>query len=79
MKNTAEKAGLSTKFTNHGGRKTVMQTWVNQNFPPTNIQLSGHKNVQSVTHYSTVNETQQMEMSRTLLLTLYVLTFNMLS
>ena len=63
----AEKAGLTTKFTDHSGRKTMMQTLVNQNFPPTDIiQLSGHKNLQSVTHYSTVNESQQMEMSRTL-------------
>ena len=67
MKNMAEKAGLTTKFTNHSERKTMMQTLVNQNFPPTDIiQLSGHKNLQSVTHYSTVNESQQMEMSRTL-------------
>ena len=45
----------------------MMQTLVNQNFPPTDIiQLSGHKNLQSVTHYSTVNESQQMEMSRIL-------------
>ena len=45
----------------------MMQTLVNQNFPPTDIiLLSGHKNLQSVTHYSTVNESQQMEMSRTL-------------
>ncbi|CAB4009971.1 zinc finger MYM-type 2-like [Paramuricea clavata] len=63
----AVKAGLTTKFTNHSGRKTMMQALVNQNFPPTDIiQLSGHKNLQSVTHYSTVNESQQMEMSRTL-------------
>ena len=45
----------------------MMQILVNQNFPPTDIiQLSGHKNLQSVNHYSTVNESQQMEMSRTL-------------
>ena len=63
----AEKAGLAIKFTNHSGRKTMMKTLVNQNFSPTDvIQLSGHKNLQSVTNYSTVNESQQMEMSRTL-------------
>ena len=67
MKSMAEKAGLTTKFTDHSGRKTMMQTLVNRNFPLTDIiPLSGHKNLQSVTHYSTVNETQQMEMSRTL-------------
>ena len=66
MKNMAEKAGLATKPTNLSGRKTMMKTLVNQNFPPTdNIKLLGHKNLQSVTHY-TVNESQQMEMSRTL-------------
>ena len=46
MKNMAEKAGLAIKFTNHSGRKTMMQTLVNQNFSPTDIiQLSGHKNL----------------------------------
>ena len=55
------------KFTNHSGWKAMMQTLINQNFPPTDIiQLSGYKNLQSVTHYSTVNDSQQMEMSRTL-------------
>ena len=64
MKNMAR---LNTKFTNHSGWKTMMQTLINQNFPPTDIiQLSGYKNLQSVTHYSTVNDSQQMEMSRTL-------------
>ena len=33
MKNMAEEAGLATKFTNHSGKKTMMQTLVNQNFP----------------------------------------------
>ena len=67
MKNKAEKAGLTTKFTDHSGRKTMIKTLVNRNFPLTDIiPLSGHKNLQSVTHYSTVNESQQMEMSRTL-------------
>ena len=57
MKNMAEKAGVATKFTNHSGRKTMMKTLVNQNFQPTDIiQLSGDKNLQSATHYSTVNE-----------------------
>ncbi|CAB4014174.1 Hypothetical predicted protein [Paramuricea clavata] len=48
-------------------KKAPAEALVSQNFPPTDIiQLSGHKNLQSVTHYSTVNESQQMEMSRTL-------------
>ena len=70
MKNMSEKTGLAIKFTSHSGRKTMTQTLVSfgkPNFPPTDIiQLSGHKNQQSVTQYSTVNDSQQMEMSRTL-------------
>lgn len=67
MKSMAHKAGLTTKFTNHSGRKTMMQTLVNQNISPTDIiQLSGQKNLQRVTYYSTVNQSQQMEMSRIL-------------
>ena len=52
MKNMAEKTGLATIFPNHSGRKTMRQTLVNQNIPPTDIiQLSGHKNLKSVTQY----------------------------
>ena len=42
MKNMAEKAGLTTKFTNRSERKTMMQTLVNQNFPPTDIIHNFH-------------------------------------
>ncbi|CAB3999098.1 zinc finger MYM-type 2-like [Paramuricea clavata] len=45
MKNMAAKAGLTTKFTNHSGRKTMMQALVNQNFP----------------HYSTVGPQEPAE------------------
>ena len=65
-KNMAEKARLTSKFTNHSRRKTMMQTLVNQNLPTDIIQLSGNKNLPSVTHFSSVNESQQMEMSRIL-------------
>ena len=62
MKNMAEKAGLTANFSNHSGRKTMMQTLVNQNFPPTDIiQLSGHKNLQNVTYYSTVTTNGNVE------------------
>ena len=44
MKNMAEKTALTTKFTNQSGRKTMMQTLVNENFTPSDfIQLPGHK------------------------------------
>ena len=45
----------------------MMQTLTNNDVPPTDIvQLSGHKNLQSVTIYSTVSQPQQMKMSRAL-------------
>ena len=67
MKRMAEKAGLGPNISNHSGRKTMMQTLTNNDVPPTDIvQLSGHKNLQSVTNYSTVTQNQQMKMSRAL-------------
>ena len=45
----------------------MIQTLVNNDVPPTDIiQLSGHKNVQSITSYSTVSQKQQWNMSHTL-------------
>ena len=45
----------------------MIQTLVNNNVPPTDImQLSGHKNFQSITSYSTVSQKQQLNMSHTL-------------
>ena len=67
MKTMAQKAGLGPNFKNHSGRKTMIQTLVNNDVPPTDImQLSGHENVQSITSYSTVSQKQQLNMSHTL-------------
>ena len=45
----------------------MIQTLVNNDVPPIDImQLSGHKNVQSITSYSTVSQKQQLNMSHTL-------------
>ncbi|XP_073248879.1 uncharacterized protein KIAA1958-like [Porites lutea] len=67
MKKMAEKAGLGPNVKNHSGRKTMIQTLTNNDIPATDIiQLSGHKNLQSVTNYSVVSEKQQVKMSRTL-------------
>ena len=45
----------------------MIQTLVNNDVPPTDImQLSGHKNVQSITSNSTVSQKQQLNMSHTL-------------
>ena len=67
MKTMAQKAGLGPNFKNHSGRKTMIQTLVNNDVPPPDImQLSGHKNFQSITSYSTVSQKQQLNMSHTL-------------
>ena len=67
MKTMAQKAGLGPNFKDHSGRKTMIQTLVNNDVPPTDImQRSGHKNVQSITSYSTVSQKQQLKMSHTL-------------
>ena len=61
----AEKAGLGPNVKNHSGRKTMIQALTNNNIPATDIiQLSGHKNLQSVTNYSDVPEKRQIKMSQ---------------
>ena len=67
MRKMAEKAGLGPNVTNHSGRKTMIQTLTNNDIPATDIiQLSGRKNLQSVTNYSVAPEKQQVKMSHTL-------------
>ena len=67
MKTMAQKARLGPNFKNHSGRKTMIQTLVNNDVPPTDImQMPGHKNVQSITSYSTVSQKQQLNLSHTL-------------
>jgi hypothetical protein len=64
MKRMAEKCELQGRFTNHTGRKTMMQELVNNDVHPTKIvQLSGHKNIRSVNNYSKMNGEQQQQMS----------------
>ena len=61
MKTMAEKAGLDAKhLTNHSGRKRMIQKLNDEDVPPTHImQISGHKNVQSLNNYSTLLERQK--------------------
>ena len=67
MKTMTQKAGLGPNFKNHSGTRTMIQTLVNNDVPPADImQLSGHKNVPSITSYSTVSQKQQLNMSHTL-------------
>ena len=68
MKTMAEKAGLDAKnLTNHSGRKRMIQKLNDEGVPPTHImQISGHKNVQSLNNYSTLSERQQKNISNIL-------------
>lgn len=65
MKTIASKANLNNKrLTNHSACKHMIQKLNNHEIPPTHImQLSGHRNVQSITNYSSLNPNQQKNMS----------------
>ena len=65
MKKMAEKSGLdNSHLTNHSARKRMIQTLNDKDIPPSHImQLSGHKNVQSINNYSHVSQEQQKIMS----------------
>lgn len=64
MKTMAEKASLSGRKVNHSTRKTVVTHLIDSNVAPTTVmQLTGHKNVQSVNNYNSASEKTQMEMS----------------
>ena len=68
MKSMAEKAGLNVEnLTNHNARKRMIQKLNDQEVPPTHImQISGHKNVQSINNYSSISEKQQHNISNIL-------------
>jgi len=53
--------------TNHSARKTTAQTLLHANVPPTDVvQLTGHKNTQSLNSYSHMSTVQQREVSHLL-------------
>ena len=55
------------KITNHSVRKHLVQKCVDLNLPPTDtVQITGHKNLQSVNNYSKLNENKQKAISRAL-------------
>ena len=64
MKTMAGKAGFERRLTNHSVRKRMMQKLNDNHVSPTHImQLSGHRNLQSVNNYSTLSKEQQKNMS----------------
>jgi hypothetical protein len=67
-KNMAVRCSLSSdKKTNHSARKTAIAALLHDNIAPTSvIQLTGHKNIQSLNSYSTLSYNQQEDISRAL-------------
>ena len=68
MNTMAEDTGLdSSHLTNYSAWKRTNQTLNDKDIPSSHImQLSGHKNVQSINNYSHVSQEQQESMSRIL-------------
>ena len=68
LKTMAQKVGLNAEnLTNQSGRKRMIQKLNDQDVPPTHImQISGHKNVQSLNNYSSLSEKQQRSISNIL-------------
>ena len=68
LKTMAQKAELDTSnLSNHSARKRMIQKLREQNVPPTQImQVSGHKNVQSINNYSCLSVQQQRDISNIL-------------
>jgi len=66
MKEMTETAGISVK-TNHSARKTLVQKLQDNDVPPNQIvQITGHKNLQSVNNYKSLRERQMESISRIL-------------
>lgn len=52
MKTVVQGTSVTGRKTNHSARKTVVETLCQANIPDSSVmQLSGHKNVQSLNHY----------------------------
>jgi hypothetical protein len=69
MPRMAKTAGLSSDkhITNHSARKYMIQKLSTCNVPPTHImQISGHKNVQSINNYSNISMEQHQNISHIL-------------
>ena len=69
MRNMAKGAGLSDskRLTNHSARKYLVQQLSDQNIPPTHImQITGHKNINSINNYSEISSNNQQRISHIL-------------
>lgn len=60
MKVMSKNVGIEGNVSNHSARKTMIQKLKNNNIPDTDIiQVSGHKNIQSLNSYSKLSENRQ--------------------
>ncbi|CAC5388409.1 unnamed protein product [Mytilus coruscus] len=67
VKTMCEEAGVQGRKTNHSVRKTTFTALAHEKIPPAQImQISGHKNVQSINEYCSASLNQQQEMSHIL-------------
>lgn len=65
VKTICDKAGVEGWKTNHSARKTTVSSLMHAGVPPTQVmQISGHKNVQSINNYSSASIEQQKQMSK---------------
>ncbi len=64
-KRMASQANITTtRKSNHSARKTAIELLLHENVPPTNVmQITGHKNVQSLNSYATMSLAQQQSVS----------------
>ncbi|KAK3093435.1 hypothetical protein FSP39_015689 [Pinctada imbricata] len=67
MKRMTSIAGIEKKLTNHSARKHLVQKLSENNVPANQImQITGHRNIQSINNYSHINETQHKAISKIL-------------
>lgn len=67
MKSMASKAGIVGNFTNHSVRKTLCTNLLQAGVSPTLIQqVSGHKNVASISQYAAASKAQVKKMNEIL-------------
>ena len=70
MKRMCEATGIHGKKTNHSVRKTSISNLLHAGVAPTLIQqLSGHKNIASISNYATASDEQQKHMAEILMKT----------
>lgn len=66
MKKMSKNAGLpeNKRITNTSVRKTLVQRMTDSNVPDTlQVYVTGHKNIQSLNNYRTINDTQKFAIS----------------